>query len=49
MELEMINQEIQVEPEREKKEDKNENYFSIWDLWVGVASRLLDDFTGTLW
>ena len=45
----MINQEILVEPESEKEHDQNENYFSIWDLWVGVGSRLLDDFTAALW
>ena len=49
MELEIIHQDNYFESDEEEEEATNEKYFSIWDLWVGVGSRLLDDFTAALW
>ena len=49
MELDTFQQEIFCELEEEMEEDQNDKYFSIWDLWIGVGSLVLDDFAAALW
>ena len=49
MELDTFHQEKFSELEEEMEEDQNAKYFSIWDLWIGVGSRVLDDFAAALW
>ena len=50
MELELVKfqQENISDLEEEMEEDQNAKYFSIWDLWIGVGSRVLDDFAVSL-
>ena len=49
MELDTFQQENLSEFEEDMEEDQNAKYFSIWDLWIGVGSRVLDDFAAALW
>ena len=49
MELETIHIENDIELDEEEVEYQDAKYFSIWDLWVGVGSRFLDNFAGALW
>ena len=51
MELELVKfqQENISDLEEEMEEDQNAKYFSIWDLWIGVVSLVLDDFAVSLW
>ena len=49
MELDTFHQEHFSELEEEMEEDQNDKYFSIWDLWIGVGSLVLDDFAAALW